>query len=390
MKKITIFLAILVIAIVGLFIVNTTTGLFSLTNGKEFVIGYATPLTGDASSWGVPSQKGFEFGIAEINKSGGVNGKQIKVMYEDDKCDAKEGLNAFTKLINLDNAKIITGTMCSSVAKAVIPLTEENKIFYLASGASEDSVPRLGEYVFRLWVSDAYEAKAIADYSIDNLKLKTFGVIYVEDHVASKSLKERFIETVKQNNANVIVEDSVLSASKSFSSAISKMTSNNPDAIYVPATPEVLIQLINEIKITGYRGKILAYGAAMLSAGTIDKISDKKNLYYPQPKDIRETKFWKNYKEKTGEDADLLTALGYDSAMFVKEGLEKCGENTDCIKDLFKNRKNWQTTRGEYSFDQYGDIEEVPFEILSLEYSSYSFFLISFLIFLLIQKHNRS
>ncbi len=367
MKKITIFLAILFIAMAGIFIINSTTGLFSLTTENEIKIGYVTPLTGDASAWGTPSQKGFEFGINEINAAGGINGKKIKVIYEDDKCDAKEGLNEFTKLITLDNTKIITGTMCSSVAKAVIPLTEQNKVFYLASGATEPSIPKSGEYVFRLWVSDSYEAKAIANYAIKNLELKTFGIIYVEDYITSKIMKDEFAQVITQYNGVVVSEDHVLSTDKSFKSAILKVVSENPNAIYVPANPENSAQLINEIKKSGYKGIILGYGAALLTSGTLDKIPNKKDLYYPQTKDIRETEFWKNYKEKTGEDPDLLTALGYDSAMFVKEGLEKCNEDVDCIKDLFTNKKNWQTTRGVYSFDQYGDIEEIPFEIKHLE-----------------------
>ena len=106
---------------------------------------------------------------------------------------------------------------------------------------------------------------------------------------------------------------------------------------------------------------------SLLSEGIIDKIKIKKDIYYAQPVKTHQTNFWVNYQQDTNKIPDDVTALGYDSAMFLKFLLEQCGENPVCIKEQVIKTVNWQSTRGNFSFDQYGDLKEIPFEIKQLE-----------------------
>jgi branched-chain amino acid transport system substrate-binding protein len=366
-KKIFGIIILTIIIVLGIIIGLNSTGLFSLSNSNNITIGYATPLTGDASSWGLQSKKGFDYGINQINLNGGINGKKINIIYEDDQCDPKTAVNIYNKMITIDNVKIITGTMCSNVAKAVIPITEKNKIFYLASGASEDSIPRMGKLISRLWASDSYEAKAIAEYALQNFSIKKIGIIYVKDYIASISLRDKFVETIKLNKNINIFEESILSNDKDYSTSILKILNNNPDAIYVPANPGQTIELVNKIRELGYKGIILPYGASLASKGIPEQITNKYNVYFAQPKDLRQTNFWNDYKHDMNEDADLLAALGYDSAMLLKSTLEKCDVNPECIKKIITETKNWQSARGNFSFDEYGDLKEIPYEIKQLE-----------------------
>jgi len=126
------FLIIGIVLAIAIVIGITSTGFLTLNQDREEIkIGYVSALSGDAGIWGQSLKKGFDFAIQEINEEGGIDGKLIKPVYENDECDAKKGIDAFNKIIKLDRIKIVTGTVCSSVAMSVAPITQENKILYL-------------------------------------------------------------------------------------------------------------------------------------------------------------------------------------------------------------------------------------------------------------------
>ncbi len=165
-KLITAIIIVAIIIIGGYFLLSKP------VSSEPIKIGYISALSGQAGVWGQSLKKGFDFAVEEINSSGGIKGKKIEIVYEDDACDAAKGMSAFSKVIDVDKIKIITGTVCSSVAMSVTSKTQASRVFYLASGATNPDVPKQGDLVFRNWPSDAYEAKEIGKYAVNSLGLK--------------------------------------------------------------------------------------------------------------------------------------------------------------------------------------------------------------------------
>src|SRR3989344_6415480 len=81
-------------------------------NGS-YKIGVMLALTGDAATYGLPEQQAIKIAADEINSKGGINGKKIEIIYEDGKCNPKDGNAAAQKLINVDKVKVIIGGSCS-------------------------------------------------------------------------------------------------------------------------------------------------------------------------------------------------------------------------------------------------------------------------------------
>lgn len=338
-----------------------------VTDSKDTIkIAFVSALSGDAGVWGQSFKKGFDFGVEEINKNGGIDGKQIEVVYEDDGCDTTTGINAFNKVINIDGVNIITGTVCSSVAMSVAKLTQENKVLYIASGATHPEVPKQGDLIFRVWVSDAYEAKELAKYAVNTLRLERIAITYFNDNPAGIALKNNFKDTVEQLGGKITKIEAYASGDRDFKTILTKVIDTNPEAIYIAAIPEQTPLIVNRARELGYEGAILLYGPSILSEGIPEKINDKKDIYYATPITKKETQFWENYKNAKGEEADLLIAGGYDSIKLIEYGLEKCGEDSLCIRDELLNLKNYQITRGKISYDAYGDLTDVDFEVKPL------------------------
>jgi len=373
MKNREIIIGVIVLLIILILIITTsTTGFFNLKEDKYIEVAYISALSGDAGVWGQSLKKGFDFAVKEINSQGGIDGKLIKPIYEDDLCDTKSGINAYKKVIELDNVKIITGTVCSSVALSVAPITQENNILYMASGATHPDVTKQGDLIFRIWVSDAYEAKEVAEFATQEMNFKKLAIIHMNDNPAGIALKEEFVKTTKKNNAEITAVEEFSSDVTDFRTIATKLIESHPEGIYVMATPEQLPLIINQLKVLKYTGMIFAYGPSILSEGIADKITDKSNIYYPNAITKELTNFWNDYKNKTGESADVLVAGGYDSMKLIEDGLKHCGEDNECIRDYWLSLKDYETSRGLISYDETGDLSEIEYEIKELNYLSFT------------------
>ena len=108
-------------------VLEPTKGAPSVTSSEELKIGWIGPLTGDTASYGIPMKQAADLAVEEINNAGGVNGRQIKIIYEDGKCNGKDASIAANKLVNVDGVKIIN-SLCSAETLGIAPITESAKV----------------------------------------------------------------------------------------------------------------------------------------------------------------------------------------------------------------------------------------------------------------------
>ncbi len=333
----------------------------------DIKVAYVSSLSGDAGVWGQSLQKGFDFALNEINAKGGINGRKITAVYEDDKCDAATGVTAFNKVIGIDGVKYITGTVCSSVAMSVEKNTQANGVFYVASGATDPEVTKQGNgLVFRPWASDAYDAQEVGRDLISTFGLKKVSVISMSDIPSGEAIKNTFKDAVVANGGQVVSEEMVVSTNKDIKTSVMKLIDSSPEGVYIASLPDQTVLIISQLKALGYKGKIFVYSASAASEGFATKVKNKDSVFYVFPVTNQETNFWNDYKTQTGTNADLLVALGYDSMNMIADGIKSCGENNTCIRDYFINVENYQMSRGKVSFDKYGDVSGLKYEIKAL------------------------
>src|SRR3989344_8219254 len=148
MEKKQIWIGILVVVLVGtaiglLFAQGSLTGL-SVQEKNEVLIGFIGPLSGDASIIGEVEKNAAEIAVEEINQNNGIDGKKIRMIYEDGKCNGKDASIAANKLITIDKLKILF-VICSAENLAVAPLAEKNKVIQFAAWASHPDITNAGE-----------------------------------------------------------------------------------------------------------------------------------------------------------------------------------------------------------------------------------------------------
>ena len=160
---------------------------------KVIKIGVIMPQTGFLSSPGNNVIKGINLYFEEFQKE--HPDKQIELIFEDSKSDPKIGVNAINKLIEIDGAKLIIGDIGSPILLAMAPIAEKNRVVLISPGASNPKVRDAGDYIFRIYTSDEFDGRVMANYLISRKKVESVALLYFNNDYGiglSKSFEEAY------------------------------------------------------------------------------------------------------------------------------------------------------------------------------------------------------
>ncbi|MHA1757143.1 MAG: ABC transporter substrate-binding protein, partial [Promethearchaeota archaeon] len=216
------------------------------------------PLTGDAALYGQSIKKGIDIAVAEINKTGGIKGRKILVIYEDSKALPAEGVTAFKKLINIHNVPAVIGDAVSSVTLAIAPIAEKDKIVVLSPLSSAPAITHAGDFIFRNVPSDLFGGKVAAYFAVKHQCWTSLAILYINNDFGV-GLKEVFSDVVESLGGKIVASEAYEQGSTDFRTQLSKIKETDPDAIFLVGyreAPQILIQA----KEKGIKAKFLGTG----------------------------------------------------------------------------------------------------------------------------------
>lgn len=358
MKKI--WVGIIVVIIAALVVVAIVTQTKKDSISKEIRIGAILPLTGESAKYGESTKRGIDLAIDKINKKGGVNHKEIAIIYEDDKGEPKSGVASINKLIDIDKVTCILGPIWSSVALAVAPIAEKNKVVLLSPAASAPALSNAGDYIFRNVLSDLYEASALAKFAYIELNLRKVGILYINNDFGLGH-KESFKLKFESLGGKIITTESFEQDSTDFRTQLVKLNELHPDAVYLVGYKE-MGRALKQAKELGVDYHFLSF--SMFEDPDILKIagSAAEGTYYslqtfdPQSPDEVVQKFVANYKAVYGLQPDIFAGLGYDAMNIISIAVEKADINSEKIKEVLYTIKDFPGVTGKTTFDSNGDV----------------------------------
>jgi branched-chain amino acid transport system substrate-binding protein len=296
----------------------------------EIVIGEYGSMTGGQATFGVSTHNGIMLAVDEINGAGGVSGRKIRVLTEDDQSKAEEAANAVTKLINQNNVVAIIGEVASSSSLAAAPICQANKVPMITPSSTNQKVTEVGDYIFRMCFIDPYQGEAMANYLSKQAGMKTAAVLIDNKSDYSTGLASFFERTFVANGGKIVAKASYAQGDSDFRSQLTNIKSANPEVIFVPGYYNDIGQIAIQARDLGMK-QPLAGGDGWESPKLIE-IGGKalegcfySNHYHiddPSPA-VRE--FVQKYKERFGQDPDSLAALGYDSTRVLAEAIKRAG-----------------------------------------------------------------
>ena len=204
-------------------------------SGSEIKIGMITPVTGAVSTYGVSAKEGAELAVKEINDKGGINGKKVKLVVEDDEADQTKSVNAFNTLYDNEKVTAVLGPITSGATLAVVPNATQNKIPLLTPTATAPNVTSVGgEYTFRVCFLDSYQGVTMADFAVDDLKKKKAAVLYNVGSDYSKGVADAFKAEYEKKGGKVAQFLTYNDNDKDFNAQLTKIKGDKPDVILLP------------------------------------------------------------------------------------------------------------------------------------------------------------
>lgn len=328
---------------------------------KEIKFGSILPLSGDAAVWGQNTKEGIDLAVEEINKKGGIDGLAIRIIYEDSQAVPKQGVSAIQKLITVDKVPAVIDDSVSSVTLAMAPIAQQNHVVIVSVGATAPAISQAGEYIFRLWNSDAYEGEITAQYVYGEAGFSKICILYVNNDYG-RGLMGVFRRDFEKKGGEVLITESFDQGAPDFRSQLAKVKQKPIQAIYLVGYPQDTPKLLIQAKEIGMN--VPFFGTVIFNDPQLISVAGEAaiGIIFPFPKEpegeaVKE--FGEKFKEKYGKEAGATADTGYDAVFLIKASIELSGgyRGEDIQKGLMMI-KDYRGVSGEIEFDENGDVHK--------------------------------
>lgn len=313
----------------------------------NILVGGVNDLSGNRSVTGNAINRGVEIAVAEINANGGILGRQVTYKVYDNKNDAQETINAYSRLADVDKVSAVITSDASSICMSLIEVSAEKKVPVLGMPSDPRATMNMEEgtpypYMFLVSQPNAYrQADLIADYVAENTDLNKAAVFYDQSNAYAVANVEAFQEKWKELGKEVTIVQTCNSTDQDFKTQLSKIKASDAEFIYTPNPTTQLVPLSNQATQLGIE---LPYvGALDMANPFISLVNDpsKINAYFSAVawmEDAKLDSLNKAYNEAYGEDAMVKTVNGYDAMYVLKAAIEKAGsDDPEAIRNALEN-----------------------------------------------------
>ncbi|ACF44233.1 ABC transporter substrate-binding protein [Pelodictyon phaeoclathratiforme] len=356
--------------------------LFACGNSKKETIniGCSLPLTGEGANYGRSVKEGVDLAIEEINQSEMFD-LPLKVIYEDDKMDPREGVNAINKLITADNVPIIIGPFGSSITLAVAPIANKNKVVLLGASATADNIKDAGDYIFRITPPNSKQGNDVASFCFNSLNSKKAAIIYQTNDYGT-TLKTAFESEYLKLGGEVLIVEGVDLGNKDFKTQILKIKSKQVDVVFFPLHVAESGNFLKQSKELGLNVKFISCDGAMVDDLLKLAGNAAEGTYYTSlalaygMNDSLINSFNTNFKKKYNKEPDVYAAYYYEVTYILAHALKKANGNIGQIKEILYsiNGENaYNGITGLTSFDTYGEVDK-SFSIYVVSNNKFSLF----------------
>ena len=331
---------ILLIAPLLLFLCTTAcnkSGGGSDTVGDTIKVGEFASLTGSEATFGQSSHKGTVLAIEQINSAGGVLGKKIDLLTEDDLSKQGESATIVKKFISRDKVVAVLGEVASGRSLEAAKICQENKIPQISPSSTNPKVTETGDYIFRTCFTDPFQGKLLADFGLNTLKAKRIAMLTDIASAYSVGLAEYFKGPFLAGGGTIIADQKYSSHDKDFKAQLTAIKAENPDAIFVPGYYTEVGLIVRQARQLGIGVPLFGgdgwEAADLLQIGGDSLTNTFYSTHFSPLKDTPEVQsFVKAFQAKFGgEIPDAMAALGYDSALMLVDAIKRAG-GTDSAK----------------------------------------------------------
>lgn len=328
-------------------------------------IGLATPLTGASAQDGKAIQNGVNLAVKMKNEAGGINGKTVEVVAEDDKGDSSEAATVANKLAQDDSILAVIGHFNSSCTLAGAPIYNNAGVVEISPGSSSAAVTDAGDYTFRVITTDAVQGQYLADWCVNELGYKNVAILYENDDYGL-GLADVAEEETGKLGAKTVVKEAYEVGQTDFSTVLTKVAASDAEVLIIGGLYNETALIAKQMADNGLgdmqiMGVDAIYSGALIDLGgeAVDGI--KLTAYFSENSDnAKSQEFVTAYQEEYGEVPGTYAAYAYDAALVVMDAIENAGEDRVAIRDYMSKIEGFEGSTGTATFDKNGDVIKAP------------------------------
>ena len=322
----------------------------------HFVIGGIFPLSGPVAVYGNEARNGVELAVLEINAAGGIGGKQIKLISEDDEGNPEKTVNVYKKLTTKDGVKVIIGSLTSGATAAITSLAQAQKVVLLAPAATLPSITDAGDFIFRACFIDPFQGTVGGKFTAENLGKKRAAVLYNITNDYSVGLYENFKIAFEKAGGSLCAAESYSDGDKDYRAQLTKIKNAAPDVVYLPDYYGTVALIAKQLREQGIDTAMVGgdgWGGLMENAGDEVVNGFYSDHYAADSTDEKVTQFVDSYKKMYKTPPVSFAALAYDCVYLLKDAAERASSASDTtsLKEALE-KTNGSYVTGNLTFDE--------------------------------------
>lgn len=334
--------------------------LVAATTFAQIKIGITMPLTGYAASYGEDAKRGVELAIDQVNQAGGIRGKKMEAIFEDDGGAGKTGIAAIQKLVTVDKVQVIVNGMMSATALPAAPICRDNKVVFIGTLTSHPEVTSPGGYIYRIAASDVINANVEAKFAYNVLKKRKAGGLFATTDYAvrfKKISQERF----EKLGGSWLISDDFPQGATDYRTQLAKIKEKNPEVLFVVATHKEAAQMLRQMVELKFRPIMI--GTSMFNDPTLVELAGDaaEGVYFTTGAGTapglkkKQDDFKAAFKTKFGKEPAISADHFYDATNLAIEAIKAGGETGPEIDKAMSKIKDYVGVTGTITFDAIGD-----------------------------------
>lgn len=323
--------------------------------GDVLYIAAANPMTGDSAQFGDMKVKAIELALDEVNAEGGIDGKQVKLMVGDDTGNPKEAPNVAQKFAGDDKILAVVGHWNSSCTLAARGIYEAAGIPVITDSVNKQITDGTTPHLFRISLTDTAQAENLAEYAYNKLGKRKAAILFTANDFGT-GLRNDFTEEFEKLGGEVVASETYFEGqSKDFSPQLTKIKGQDPDIMFVAGYYVETALIAQQSGPLGLDVPMI--GTEGISSDELVKLGGEavegirfaaffhKDVEFPGTKE-----FVESFRAKYNKEPDNYTALAYDSAKLILQGMKENGATREGITKYLNEVKEFPGVAGPISF----------------------------------------
>jgi len=297
----------------------------------------------------------------EINSAGGISGRRIQLIVEDDQGQPQQAAAVVMKLITQDGVHGVLGEVASSNTLAAAPIAQRSRIPMITPSSTHPLITQVGDYIFRVCFIDPFQGEVMARFARNTLRARRAAIFHDIGSEYSRGLAVTFEDHFTRLGGRIVIRQSYQQTDADFMAQLAAIRAARPDVIYVPGYYGQVGVIARQARQIRIRQPLLggdgwdAPPIWEIGGGSLDGsyISNHFSVNDPSPLVQR---FVRNYtarynssdnENSTTQEPDAIAALGYDSMNLLADAIRRAGTTDRMrLRDAIAQTRNFMGVTG--------------------------------------------